>query len=518
MSITKRIAFGAAASWFSRGVSILLGLVLLPVLFRHLPKEELGVWLLLGQSWAALGIFDLGFGATLTRRIAFAKGKSGSDPGAALTDETLREIADLVATGKRVYRALAVFAFVFSLSAGFFYLRTLHLGAVPFSQVWLAWSVICLSQALGVWANVWNCILLGVGYVGWDAVLGSLASALTLLAQIIVVFFGGGLVALAVVAAAGALTQRFLMLGFARSRRPEIFAIRGQWNFSLVKGMTPLALRAWATALGAVLVLNTDQILIASMRGTAAVPAYRAAFVLIHNLTVVAVTLGLASSVFISHLWQAGEIKNVHRIVERNVRLGWLTMLTGSACLLVIGRQLFELWLGPGNFIGFAVIGAFLVTETLETQSYIIATASRATEDEAFAFSAVAGGVLKLTLSWLFARQFGLLGIAMGTVVGLLLTNHWYMVYRGLRRLKISLREYVKTILLPCGLVFPVMLGGLWGVRSLCHETAPIVQLASVSLTALLMFGGAVWLLVLEPGQRARVGRALGRNKNNALT
>ncbi len=131
MSITKRIAFGAAASWFSRGVTILMGVVLLPVLFRHLPKEELGVWLLLGQSWAALGIFDFGFGATLTRRIAFAKAKSGSDPGVVLTDETLREIADLVATGKLVYRALAIFAFIFSFVAGFFYLRTLHLGSMP---------------------------------------------------------------------------------------------------------------------------------------------------------------------------------------------------------------------------------------------------------------------------------------------------------------------------------------------------------------------------------------------------
>ena len=74
MSVTRRIAFGAAASWFSRGVTILLGLVLMPVLFRYLPKEELGVWLLLGQSWAAMGILDLGFGITLTRRIAFAGG------------------------------------------------------------------------------------------------------------------------------------------------------------------------------------------------------------------------------------------------------------------------------------------------------------------------------------------------------------------------------------------------------------------------------------------------------------
>ena len=79
MSVTRRIAFGAGASWFSRGVTILLGLILLPVLFRHLPKEELGVWLLLGQSWAAMGILDLGIAVTLTRRIALAKGKKSYD-------------------------------------------------------------------------------------------------------------------------------------------------------------------------------------------------------------------------------------------------------------------------------------------------------------------------------------------------------------------------------------------------------------------------------------------------------
>jgi len=55
MSVTRRIAFGVAASWLSRGITILLGLILLPVLFRHLPREELGVWLLLGQSWLRWG-------------------------------------------------------------------------------------------------------------------------------------------------------------------------------------------------------------------------------------------------------------------------------------------------------------------------------------------------------------------------------------------------------------------------------------------------------------------------------
>src|SRR6266446_439212 len=111
MSVSRRILFGAAATWFSRGLTILLGLILMPVLFRHLPKEELGVWLLLGQSWVAMGILDLGVGVTLTRRIALAKGKSGGDPNAPLTTETLREIADLVESGQRIYRMMSVGVF-----------------------------------------------------------------------------------------------------------------------------------------------------------------------------------------------------------------------------------------------------------------------------------------------------------------------------------------------------------------------------------------------------------------------
>src|SRR4030095_4523838 len=147
MSITRKIAFGAAASWFSRGVTILLGLVLMPVLFRHLSKEELGVWLLLGQSWAAMGILDLGFGITLTRRIALAKGKSGGDPDAPLTPETLHEIADLVECGQRLYPIMACGVFLVSWTLGFFYLRKLELHGLSHSTVWIAWTILCGCQA-----------------------------------------------------------------------------------------------------------------------------------------------------------------------------------------------------------------------------------------------------------------------------------------------------------------------------------------------------------------------------------
>src|SRR5260370_42031891 len=118
----RRILFGGLASWFSRGVSILLNLLVMPVLFGHFSKEELGVWLLLAQSWAMLGMFDFGFGLILTRRIALAFGKMAATPSGPLPEQTIAEISDLVATGRRGNRWLGLTGLGRSCSCGGVYL------------------------------------------------------------------------------------------------------------------------------------------------------------------------------------------------------------------------------------------------------------------------------------------------------------------------------------------------------------------------------------------------------------
>src|SRR5216684_1809749 len=516
MSVSRRILFGAAASWFSRGLTILLGLVLLPVLFRHLPKEELGVWLLLGQSWAAMGILDLGISVTLTRRIALAKGKSGGDPSAPLTPETLREIADLTECGRRIYHVMSAGVFIVSWIAGFFYLRHLQLHDISHTTVWIAWTVLCASQACAVWATVWTCLLQGVGYVGWDALIASFITTFTLTAQIIVVLSGGGLVALAIVATVGALGQRWLTRWLARQRRPELFSLRGRWNPDVFHGMPSLAFRAWLTAVGTILVFNTDQFFIAASKGADAIPAYRAAYLAVLNLNMLAVTFASASAVFVSHLWQAHEIAALHNIVRRNVRLGLLIMLCGGAFIISLGQRLFDVWIGPGRFIGYPTLIVFIVLLTLEAHSFIIVTSSRATEDEAFAVWALAAGLLKLAGSWLLMQRYGLFGIAAGSLLAQLLTNHWYMGFRGLRRLGMSLREHTKRVLLPCVGVFAV--AGAMNLFSLqlTRQNSTLIQVIAGGAITALVFGIACWWLVLARAERTRLLGFVGLSTSGA--
>ena len=502
MSVNRRIAFGVGASWFSRSVAIILALAVFPVLFGHLPKEELGVWLLLGQSWVAMGILDFGLGVTLTRRIALAKGKSGADPDAPLTSESVKEIADLIASGRRIYYVMSAGIFLLSSAAGFYYLRNLQLQELSHTTVWVAWIILCASQALNLLAVIWDCLLLGVGYVGWDALVASLASATTLAAQIVAVFLGGRLVALACTAAAGAVGQRFVTRWIARRRRPELFALRGRWNPKILRGLPSTAFRAWLTALGTTLVFATDQFFIAATNGAAKIPAFRAAYVLVHNVTVLAVTFGLASSVFISHYWQAGDVSAVQKLVERNARLGLLVMLAACAFLLTIGQPLFELWLGPGNFIGYPILAVFLVYETLEAHSYIISTSSRATDDEAFGFSSLAAGLLKIGLAFVLIHRFGLLGLALATMLALLLTNHWYTVFRGLKRLQLPLLQYGKDVVLPCLLWSGGSLMLSYAVSGLLRDAPTYVTVAGVAGACGIAFVTALIYLLLTREER----------------
>jgi O-antigen/teichoic acid export membrane protein len=266
--------------------------------------------------------------------------------------------------------------------------------------------------------------------------------------------------------------------------------------------MAPVSLRAWVTSVSLVIVLNTDQFFIAGLRGAAQIPAYRAAYSIFINLQMLSVALAASSGVFIAQLWQAGAVQRVHRIVGHNLRLGLSVMVTGGACVLGLGQRLFNVWIGHGNFIGMRISWVFFVLLVLQTQAFIIATSSRATEDEAFAVCAVVAAVLNVTLSFVLGARFGLFGIALATLIAQLATSHWFMCYRGLRRLQLSLRSHVKEILVPIGILFGITFGTVRGTSILMSGYGDWTVVIVAMLIAGSLLGCNIWLLVLDKSQR----------------
>src|SRR5262245_45711807 len=148
---------GVSAVWFIKAVSTVSSFFLLPVLMRVMDREELGTWMVFGNSQVFLSLLNFGVTPTLTRHIALAKGRSGADPDVVLTPETEQHIADLVATGRSVLRGLSLFTFVAALVAGVVFLGTVDFQRVPASRVYLAWLFLCAGYAVQVWVSYLEC-------------------------------------------------------------------------------------------------------------------------------------------------------------------------------------------------------------------------------------------------------------------------------------------------------------------------------------------------------------------------
>ncbi|NEO33003.1 MAG: oligosaccharide flippase family protein [Symploca sp. SIO3C6] len=448
MSASKRINFAVAVSWLSRAVTILANLFLIPILFRYMGKEALGLWFLLGNSQAFLSLLGMGIEPTLTRQIALAKGKSGADPEVELTEESKQHIGDLVVTGRTILQWLSVAVFLIAWVSGYALISQLKLQEVSPQTVFWAWTLMCAGYAVGIWVSYLNSLLMGIGYVGLNSLMSTALALLTIMANIGAVMLGGGLLALAAISVVANLVQRFAILGFIHKRKHELLTIQGKWNATLAKSMVKLSLHSWLTTLGTFLILKTDQYFIALASGTKDIPSYHAAYQLASNLRVLAVSFAISSAPFLGQMWQAGDLNKIHKIVINNCRISLLIMACGTSFLLISGKELTSLWLGNDVFIGYKILATFCIMLTFEVQNVCLIYSARATGNEEYAISSLAAGVLNIGLTMILIKPLGLWGVSLATLLSLMLTNNWYALYKPLLRLKLNLKEYINKVVM----------------------------------------------------------------------
>jgi O-antigen/teichoic acid export membrane protein len=497
MSAFKRIAFAASVSWVSRAVSILASVFFIPILFRQMDKEELGLWFLLSGSQGFLGLLGFGIVPTLTRHIAFARTEEGG----------AQHVADLVVTGRRILQSLALLVFFIASGSGYALIAKLKFEHISPHVVLLAWALMCAGYAINVWVSYLECWLVGIGYVGWFSLIGAIVTVLTVITNICAALVGRGLLTLAVISVVAGLAQRVGILMFAKTK-PDLMLQGGHWNREYAKTLIGPSVRNWVTAIGAFLILRTDSYFIALFKGSKEIPVYTATYQLVANVHTLAITFCVAASAFISQAWQAKDLPAVHRITIRTAQIGMSIMAAGVAFLLVAGREVIQLWLGAGNFIGYSVLLVFCVMLTLEAQHVILISSSRATEDENYAGWAIGAGILNLVLTWYLIKPLGLFGVALGTTLAQLLTNNWYAVYRPLSRLRLHFLDYFRAVVT----LWAVVLGASYvgsrlikGCLLRIGASGPwmIVILCFAFCTGVLAI--ACWTRILDAGHRERL-------------
>jgi O-antigen/teichoic acid export membrane protein len=129
--------------------------------------------------------------------------------------------------------------------------------------------------------------------------------------------------------------------------------------------------------------------------------------------------------------------------------------------LSIWGHAFINLWVGERNFAGMDVLVLLIILNFFHALGTpAVALLQGIGNNKAITYSEVVCAVLNLMLSILLVRKAGLSGIVIAVLVAHVCTSFWVAQYSVLRCIRLSLREYISTCILP-PLLPGIILGAL---------------------------------------------------------
>lgn len=443
MSIGQKIYFGILSGAGRIVISIIAAVIQVRLIIHFLPKDLAGTWFLFLSIGYYIAYFDLGISPTISREISFLLGNKNKDE-----HSKNKEIAHLIATCLRFFQVTAAFVFFTGLIVGgIFLLKVAPQGNMK--EVGAAWIIFIIGASLNLLGGAGFAALYGLGNIATERIIRSFTELLGLIMSVVSLYLGYGIIGLAGSWVIQGLVGRFFSWVALYRQHPMLKSVRGEASMAIFKKIAMPSFKWAAMNLGAILILQTDNVIIATTIGTSSIPPYEAIIKIITALATFSMLIVTSSTPFLSKAYAAREHDEFMTLLFRNVRYGMALMIICVTFLSVFGNNVVNIWLGSGNFVGFPVLWTLLAMLTLEVHHVILASATMAAGYIVFFWAALISGILKIAFSVILGHYFGLWGIAAGTLIAQLLTNNWYAPYITLRLFNIDSLYYIKTVLRP---------------------------------------------------------------------
>lgn len=478
-TVGRRITAGTVWGGVLVATTIVTSIIHYKQVIGLLPREVAGLWLLFWSFGSYLAFFDLGVGPTLSREVSFLAHDPDRHP----------RIADLVVTCLRIYLTVCGVLLGVALGLGYLLLPTLKLTAVSLTDAFLAWALFAGGACVNLLGNVSFAVLTGEGHVATERLTRAVSMAVWLCLSAFALTSGYGLTGLAIAWLVNACLGRLLAVLAVTLSIKGLRLRAGVWRGDLARRLASPSARWALTQLGALLILQTSNVLIAWSLGPSAIPSFEAASRVIMAVGTLALLGTNASVPFYSRAFAANDLPALRHLLFRNVQQGFITMAAAVGVLVFFAPDLFKTWLGHGNFAGYAVIMTMAVMMTLEVHHVAHASLVMASGHIPFVRMALIAGVLNLLLSYVLVQSLGLWGAALGTMLAQICTNNWFAPHISLRRLGIGTLSYLGTMLPRLALLLLAFVGVEAVVSMATQSMSAIVRLvAGVGAAGVLYF------------------------------
>jgi O-antigen/teichoic acid export membrane protein len=461
--VTTLIAHNVSASYLVIATEIALGIFMLPFNVSHLGKSAYGLWMLVASVTVYFSVLDMGYGWAQVR---FAAKYRAQNDAAALNELASTMFGVFSGIGLLTLTGAAVIAWNLD--------RFFPLAGDELTTGRIVLLVLSGYVALSFPMSVFGGIVNGFQRQYLNGVASFASTIFVALANVLVLRAGHGLVALVTVTTAvrvlafGAYAANAYRAFPALRIRPSLFKpqrLREVTGFSVFVLLLDIANK---------LNYSTDAIVVGAFLGTSAVAVWAVAQRLIEIVQRVTDQLNGALFPVVVDSSTVDRVDRLQRILIQGTRLSLAMVLPLATLLALVARPLVFAWVGPTFGESVHIIWILSAAVALRVGSSTSSVILKGGDHHKFVAGAnLSMAVANLALSVLLVRAFGLVGVAVGTLVPIAATAVFVVFPRACRRVGLPPATVVRASVWPAlwptivvagvvGLTSPWMRGSVW--------------------------------------------------------
>lgn len=469
---------------------------LTPFILSRLGPSTYGLWILISSIVAYGSLLDFGITNAVAKYVAeyHARGQ-------------LEQVRELVATALWLYSALGAIAISLSITLALFFPALFELSPDERSvAVWLM-VVSGLSVGISLPCTTAYSVLRGLQRFDVINVISITGTLLFAFGTVVALLLNWGVLGLVAVNIPITLVMQLPMLWFIRRTAPGLqFGWRGG-NRQKVRTVTWFSSALFVINVAGQLQSKTDEIVIGAFMPIASVTPYSIARRLSEIPQMITDQFMKVIMPLASQLHAENDHVRLRSLYLTSTRLTLVIFIPIGCGLVILARPFLTIWVGPAysNYAYLVLIltSASLIDTSQWPGSSVLQGMSR---HRVLAIMSLGSALANLGLSIVWVRSFGLVGVALGTLIPTSVESLCFVLPYAMRVNGVNFRTAISEMFLPALVPAVPTVIVLYGLREIT-QPASFISIAIVGGIGLLVYGAAYLLMGANVSERQMIHR-----------
>jgi len=479
----RSLKINVAASWIVHGIGLVIGFFLMPYVIRVLGDGSYGVWVFINSFVGYAGLMYLGLGHTISRYVA---------KHAAVEEwSQLNQVVSLVFF---TYVGMGTVAFLAACGLAWAVPYLAQWQSVSATEIQLVILILGLNFACGMAGSAFGGVLVGMQRYDLER---SISLSVDILRTVLIFVFlvrPWGLVTIALIYLVVTLAENLGYLILSYRLLPTLSVHWKHVNWQMFRECVGFSGYSFVSSVAQQLIYATDVMVIGCLMGENAVVPY---FIAMRLCTMLRMPLEKINEICVP---TAGALEARS---DTGTLRGLLTRAVGASLLLsasaviggyFYGGTLINTWMGAGYETSAQILILLLLGQLIAMPVGVIRGllfGMGHVKVPTLIFLAEAAANLLLSL-WLI-RDYGLVGVALGTVIPIVIFEAGIIFPLGLRTLRLPIWQFLEEAILPQ--VIPLCLVWIYadGVARLFPNHHNWPALVSIAGGAVVVLGFGWW-------------------------